>query len=254
MRSIVGVVALAAMVAGCQVRVVTDVQVATDGGGVATLRIVADDELRDLLEDAGVDLRAGLADAAAGASWSASPVDRPDATGVVLRTEFDTPEQLGQRVEALSAGLTDDDGALLRDVELSRTDDGGYAFTAAAGLDPPRILGALPLSTEPTGLVQDPAVGPAAFDGEALGELLAASDGRLATAELRLTTPTVPDAPGAEVDGSTATWELPVDGLATVTAMAPPVPVSTSTVLLVAAVVAAVVVGLFGIRLARRRG
>ena len=250
---VVLVTLLAVLVAGCQLRVTTDVAVEPDGSGEVTLTVVVDDELRDALVDADVDLRAGLEEAADGADWRATPVEEPDATGVRLSTSFAEPAELTDRVEALTAGLAADDGALLRDVVLSRTEDGGYAFAAEAGIDPPRVLGTLPLPSGTTGVVED-GDEPPPLDGEALGELLAAAGDRYAVAELRVSMPTVPDAPGAVVEGTSATWTLPVDGLGAVVATAPPVPVQTRTALVVAAAAGGLLLGVFAVRAARRRG
>lgn len=246
------VAVLATVLAACQVRVTTDVEVDPDGGGEAVVTIVADDELWDALVDAGLDPRSGIDEAAAGADWSVRPVDRPDATGVELSTTFTDPGELGERVDALTAGLGADDGALLRGVSLSRTEDGGYAFEADAGLDPPRILGTLPLPSPPTAGAEGDEP-PPVFDGDALGELLAREGDRYAVAELRLRLPTVPEAPGAVVEGTSATWSLPVDGLAPVSASAPPVPVQSTTAVVVAAVAGGLLVVAFAVRATRRR-
>lgn len=240
------------LLAGCQVRVSTDVTVAADGSGDVALRLVVDDELRDALVAEGVDLREGLREAA-GATWTVAPVDREDATGVELRTTFADEDELGERVDALMAGLAADDGALLRDVRLTRSEDGGYVFNADAGLDPPRILGVLPLPSATTGVVADADGAPAAFDGDALGDLLAASGDRYAVAELRVTMPTVPVADGATVERTSATWELPVDGLTAVSATAPPVPVQGTTGVVAAAGLGGLLVGAFAVRALRRR-
>ena len=198
------------------------------------------------------------------------------------RTSFAEPSELTARLEALTAGLAPDDGAVLRDVVLTRTEDGGYEFRADAGLDPPRILGTLPLPSAPTSVVPDPtgddatapdgdsagdpdgasseqdaagaATEPPPFDGDALGELLEAAGDRYAVAELRVSLPTVPVAPDATVEGTSATWTLPVDGLTTVTATAPPVPVETRTALVIAGGVAGLLLGAFVLRMLRTRG
>lgn len=237
------VACLALVLAGCQVRVATDVVVDVDGGGTASMRIVVDEELAEALEQAEVDLQAGLDEAAAGADWDVEPVDGEDGTGVELQTSFDTPEELAERVAALSASLTEEDGALLRDVELTRTEDGGYEFTATAGIDPPRIVGSLPL--DPDAEVR--------FDGEALSAALAEGGSELARHDLRVTFPTVPVAEGATVETTSATWTLPNNELATVEASAPPLPLDRRIVLLGAAGVAAALVAAFAVRIVRRR-
>lgn len=236
------VAALAVLLGGCQLRVATDIVVDVDGGGTATLRIVADEELAATLEEAEAEVLDGLDAAAEGADWAATPITDDDGVGVELRTTFATPQQLGERVAELSAALTADDGALLRDVELSRTEDGGYAFTATGGIDPPRIVGSLPLEE-----------GPVRFDGDDLAAALEEGGQELARHDLRVTFPTVPVAPDAEVTTTAATWALPNHELATVTATAPPLPVDRQLVLFGAAGLGAALIAAFAVRLVRRQ-
>jgi len=243
--SLVAVALVALALAGCQLRVATDIVVEVDGSGTASMRIVVDEELAETLAEAEVDLQQGLDDAAAGADWEARPLEGADGTGVELRTSFATPEELGERVAELSAALTEDDGALLRDVELRRTEDGGYAFSASAGIDPPRIVGSLPLDEGSEGAVR--------FDGDDLAAALEEGGEELARADLRVTFPTVPVAEGATVETTAATWNLPNHELATVSATAPPLPVDRTFVLLAAAGVGAALLAAFAVRLVRRR-
>ncbi len=236
----------ALLLGGCQLRVATDVVVDVDGGGSATVRVLADEELAAALEEAEVDLLDGLDEAAEGADWSATPITGEDGIGVELRTDFTTPDELGTRVAELSAALTADDGALLQDVALRRTEDGGYEFTARAGIDPPRIVGSLPLDD-----------GPVRFDGEDLAAALEAGGEDVARHDLRVTFPTVPvpeeGADRATVDTTAVTWSLPNHELATVGATAPPLPVDRQVVLLAAAGVGAALLAAFGVRRLRRR-
>ena len=46
------VAVVAVVLSGCQLRIATDVVVEVDGSGSATMRIVADQELADTLEEA----------------------------------------------------------------------------------------------------------------------------------------------------------------------------------------------------------
>lgn len=236
---------VAVVLTGCQLRVATDIVVEVDGSGTASMRIAVDEELAETLAAAEVDLRRGLAEAAAGADWEARALDGADGTGVELRTSFATPAELGERVAELSAALTEDDGALLRDAELRRTEDGGYAFSARAGIDPPRIVGSLPLDEGTDGAVR--------FDGEDLAAALEEGGDELARADLRVTFPTVPEAEDATIESTAATWHLPNHELTTVTATAPPPPVDRTFVLLAAAGVGTAVLAAFAVRLVRRR-
>lgn len=243
--------ALVVLLGGCQLRVATDIVVEVDGSGRASVRLVVDEELAGALEEAEVDPFEGLDAVAEGADWEVARLDGEDGTGVELTTRFATPDELGQRVAELSAGLTDDDGALLRDVELVLTEDGGYEFTATAGIDPPRIIGSMPLEEGADGADGDEAG--VRFDGEDLAAALEEGGDELARHDLRVTFPTVPESPGATVETTSATWQLPNHELATVQATAPPLPVDRRLVLLAAAGVAAAVVAAFAVRLVRRR-
>lgn len=246
-RASLPVVVLAALaLAGCQLRVATDIVVEVDGSGTASMRIVVDEELAETLAEAEVDLRQGLDEAAAGADWEARALDGADGTGVELRTSFANPEELGERVAELSAALTEDDGALLRDVELRRTEDGGYAFSARAGIDPPRIVGSLPLD-------EGGSEGAVRFDGDDLAAALDEGGDEVARADLRVTFPTVPVAEDATIETTAATWSLPNHELVTVSATAPPLPVDRTLVLLAAAGVGAALLAAFAVRLVRRR-
>lgn len=241
------------LLTGCQVRVATDIVVQVDGSGSAALRIVVDEELAATLEEADVDLQQGLEEAAAGADWSARVLDGEDGTGVELTTSFDRPEQLGLRVDALFAGLDTDDGALLRDVELSLTEDGGYEFSARAGLLPPRVVGSLPLAQDGATSGDDEGTAPPRFDGDDLAAALEEGGDEVARADLRVTFPTQPTSPEGEVVSTSTTWALPNHELASVSASAPPLPLERRVVLYVAIGLGAALLAAFLVRMTRRR-
>ena len=204
---------LLVVLSGCQLRVATDVLVERDGGGRVELTLVVDHELRDLLAEAGQDEALELGPAAEGAAWTVEDVEEPGATGVRLSTSFDEPAGLGDAVDALLAGLEPDDGAVLRDVTLSRDADGGYRLALRAGIEPPAVVGTAP---------QDPSV--PRFDGDDLARLLAERGAEAARADLRVTFPTPPtvEVGSGSVEGTTATIALPNDRLSEVVVTAPP--------------------------------
>lgn len=204
---------LLVLLAGCQLRVATDVLVERDGGGQVELTLVVDDELRDLLREAGEDPAAGLGSGAQGAAWTVEVVEEPDATGVRLSTSFAEPAGLGDAVDALLSGLEPDDGAVLRDVRLSRDAEGGYRLALRAGIEPPAVVGTAP---------EDPSA--PRFDGDDLARLLAERGAEVARADLRVTFPTSPtvEVGSGTIEGTTVTVALPNDRLAEVVVTAPP--------------------------------
>ncbi|MBW3621200.1 MAG: hypothetical protein KY461_13225 [Actinobacteria bacterium] len=197
-RRLLSALVLAVLASGCQLSLATDIGIAADGSGTLEVAVAVDGELEQLLDDAGVDLSLGLADADAAASdWELEELDRDDGREVRLRTTFDEPGQLAARVEELHAGLDDADPAVLSDVELRVDDEGRVAFRADAGLR-------LPTTTGATG-------DGVTFDIEDLEELLRREGGAAARYDLRLTLPGRPVAHDADARrGRTLTWTLPI--------------------------------------------
>lgn len=199
-------VLLAVLTSACQLSLATDVGVAADGSGTLEVAVAIDDELATLLDDAGVDLTLGFAEADAAASDWELEESAPDGGRTVrLRTTFDEPEELGRRVEELHAGLGEDDPAVLDEVHLQVDDEGRVDFVADAGLR-------LPTTTGATG-------DGVTFDAEDLADLLAREGGAAARYDLRLTLPGRPIAHDADARrGRTLTWTLPIGELRSVRA------------------------------------
>lgn len=197
-RRIVSLLLLSLLAAACQLRIGADVTVAADGSGTLELLVAMDAELAELLDDAGVDLQAGFAEAAAAApSWELEHDDTAEGREFRFATPFEDPAELTRLVEDLHAALDPEDGRLLRSVELHQTSDGAIVFEAVAGLVPPSTVGA-------TGSEVD-------IDGEDLRRLLEERGHELARYDLRVTLPADPVSSDAdEVDGRTLVWHLPV--------------------------------------------
>lgn len=186
------------VVAGCQLRLGADVVIAADGSGRFELIVAMDEELTELLDDAGVDLEEGFVEARSAApTWEVERVT--DGPGRELRfaTSFDDPDELAGLVEELHGALDEEDAHLLQAVDVRRTEDGAVSFEALAGLVPPSTVGA-------TGSGVD-------VDGDDLQQLLRERGDELVRYDLRVTLPAEPVSSDAdEVDGRTLTWHLPV--------------------------------------------
>lgn len=201
---------LAVLLAGCQVRVATSVDVGADGSGRLELLVALDEELSTSLAADEVDPFAGIADLGEGWTVDREEVDGGDALRV--RTSFASPAELTSRVEELNAGLDEEDPAVLEDVSLTVAEDGRATFAARAGLRPPSSTGIEAAGLQP--------------DGDALQRLLEERGDELVRTELRVTLPgpileaSGPADGGDEptVDGRTVTWDLPPTGLVEVSA------------------------------------
>lgn len=188
------VAVLAVVLAGCRVDVTTAVDVAADGSGTLAVTVQLDAETASTLTALGLSLRP-----AAVAGWESEETVGDDVHEVVLTTSFASPDELATRVGELSAGLDDEDPAVLTDVTLVVTDDGAATFDGMAGLRLPSSAGA-------------------EAAGWPTAEELADLAGEV-TASLEVTMPgTIEVSNATLVDGRTATWDLPVGSLQPVTA------------------------------------
>lgn len=207
---LVAVLALALALPACRLAVTADVVVGRDGGGELALAFRLDRELRDLLEDAGVEPLAGLDDVAVSApDWTVERVvGEDDVLELRLSRRFADPGELGRLVEELHSGLGDGNGALLREVELTMDSSGGTTFRADAGVVLPATAGASGDGVS--------------FTGDDLAELLRERDGLLRY-DLRLALPgPVTSHDADEVVDGVLVWHLPVGRVVPVSATAAP--------------------------------
>jgi hypothetical protein len=223
-------VAVATLLAGCRVDVTTAVEVAADGSGDLAITVAVDAETAADLAAVGLSLRPPAV-----AGWQSEESSTDEAHTVVLTTSFDSAPELSARVAELGEGLDEEDPAVLRDVVLDVADDGGAQFDGTAGLLLPSSAGA------------DAAGFPSAEELRAM-----ATD---VTATLVVTLPgTVTTSNATTVDGSTATWDLPVGSMVAVSAVSePPSFWQQGWVPWAAGVVAAVLVLVLVARLRARR-
>lgn len=224
------VLATALLLAGCRVDVVTEVDVEPDGSGDLAITVDVDAETATNLAAVGVSLRPPAV-----AGWQSDEITSDDGVRVVLATTFATAGELSERVAELGEGLDDEDPAVLRDLALTVADDGSAQFDAVAGLLLPSSAGA------------DAAGFPSADE---LRELAADM-----TATLVVTLPgSVSSSNATSVDGTTATWDLPVGSMVAVTAVGDaPALWQQGWVPWAAAIAAAVVVLALLVALRRRR-
>jgi hypothetical protein len=208
---------LAVLLAGCRLGIGAEVEVERDGSGTAAVAFDLDPELLDELDELGVDPTAELTAAASQVpEWDLiRTVDEDGSLQVTLTREAVDPDALTEAFEELTAGLTDDDPALLVDLDLAVDDEGAATLSGSAQLRPP--------------------VGP----GVVLDDEAAATefDARVAEAVDAVLTVTLPgpieDDDADEVDGSTLTWRLPVGQERSVMATSAPPPWWSGTWLLV---------------------
>lgn len=228
---------VALAVSACQVRVGTDVSVAEDGSGRMAVTIALDEELASSLATDDFDPFAGLEDLPDG--WS---VERSDADGGLTATvsaDFEDPAGLAARVSQLGEGVDDEDPLLFDDVELAVAADGSASFRGRAGFRPPSSTG-----LEGVGVT---------FDGDDLQAMLSERGDEVMRVDLRVSMPgPVVDSDADEVDGSTATWHLPVTELVEVRAASDP-PVDRTWWVVGGAAAAGLVLGFLLVGVFRRR-
>lgn len=231
---------LSLLVAACQLRIGTDVTLTADGSGDLVLVVAMDEELTEVLADAGVDVTAGLDQLRAAApSWEIESDTGGPGRQLTFTTHFDDPDELVRLIEDLHASLGPEDGRLLQAVDVHRSADGAVTFEAMAGLVPPTTVGA-------TGSGVD-------IDGDDLRRLLEERGHELARYDLRVTLPADPVSTDAdEVDGRTLVWHLPVGEQRLVSARSA-VPRETTWLLVAGIALAAFLVALLTVAGVRRR-
>lgn len=230
--------ALAVLASACQVRVGTEVAIGRDGDGRLAVTIALDEELLASLDADDLDPFAGLDELPA--PWTLERGAADGGEAVTVSAPFDDSAGLAQRVADLQDGLDGEDPVLLDDLVLEVADDGSATFSGRAGFRPPSSTG---LDGE----------GVIAFDGDALTALLEARGDEVMRVDLRVTLPgPIVDGNADEVDGSTATWQLPTTELAEVRAVGDP-PVDRTWWVVASAAVLGLVLGLVATGLRRRR-
>jgi len=211
--------ACALTLAGCRLGVTGQLTVERDGSGVVGLVLALDRDAVARLDELELDPFAELTAAAVDADgWQVSRSGDEGGVTVRLAHAAPDPQSMTDALRELTAGLSDDDPALLVDLDLEVAADGAARLDGTAGLRPPTTSGALRDG--------DP-VGPA---GEELAALV--DDAVTATLEVGLPGPVAQHDADAATGGGlfatsatqTLTWDLPVGDVRAVTARsdAPP--------------------------------
>jgi hypothetical protein len=186
------------LLTGCRLDLAAEADVAATGGGTVSMAAGFDAELLDRLDELGVDPTAELEAAATSVpGWETSRRTREDGgLEVTVTRAVDQLGDIGDAFRELSAGLTEADPALLIDIELTPTDDGGTEVTGRAAFRPPASAGISLDGVE---------VGP---DGQELAALVADA----VNAQLRIRFPgTVEVHDGDRLEARTVSWELTDD-------------------------------------------
>jgi hypothetical protein len=208
-RSAVAVATCLVLLAGCRLDLAAEAVVDTDGGGTVSVAAGFDAELLQQLDELGVDPTAELeAVASSTPGWEAVRVLRDDGgLEVVASRAAETAADIGGAFRELSAGLSDQDPALLIDLEVTRDDEGATAVSGRAELRAPTTAGVS---------LDGVAMGP---DERRLAELVATSvDAQL---RIRLPGPVVAH-DGDRLEDRTVVWDLPSDQAVDVRAEAEP--------------------------------
>lgn len=232
------VAVLAVLASACQVRVGAEVAVGRDGDGRLAVTIALDEELLASLDADDLDPFAGLE--ALPEPWSLERGAADGGEAVTVSAPFEDPSGLAQRVADLQDGLDDEDPILLDDLALEVADDGSATFSGLAGFRPPSSTG-----FDGEGVV--------AFDGDALAALLEERGDEVMRIDLRVTLPgPIVDGNADEVDGATATWQLPTTELVQVRAVGDP-PVDRTWWVVAGAAVLGLLLGVVVTGMVRRR-
>lgn len=199
---VVAVLTAALLLSACQVRLASDLGVNPDGSGTLTVTVAIDQELWESLTADDFDPFAGLTPLTE-AGWTSEAEADDGGQRLEIRTDFTSPADLAAKVAELHEGLDEEDPRILADPVLE-VDDDRASLSLRAGLVPPTSTG-----IEGDGI---------RFDGEDLAALLAERGDEVFRYDLRVTMPgPIESSDADEVDGRSATWHLPADGMRDVT-------------------------------------
>jgi hypothetical protein len=188
---------LVVLLAGCRLDVTGELTIDRGGRADATVELAVDEATLAELDALGVDPTAELTAAASRASAWQVTRERPEEGGLAVRLTRPSADAAAaaDAFRELTAGLSNDDPALVVDLEVEVDDEGAVRLEGTAGFRPPATPGAS-IDGEP--------VGPDAAE-------LAALTAEAVTARLVVRVPgTFVEHDADEVDGRTATWELAV--------------------------------------------
>jgi LPXTG-motif cell wall-anchored protein len=192
---------------GCRLDLTAAADLDRDGTGTASLAVRMDDALLDELDALAIDPTIEVTAAASKSdAWTLErTVDDQQAITILLTTTFDDPAQIGAAFRDLSSGLSDRDPGLFVDVEVAQTEDGGSTIDGSVGFRAPESAGVV-VDGEP--------LGPSAAELEELTS-------RAVVPRLQLTMPgPVVTHDADDVAGRTVTWDIPIGGSRTVSAVA----------------------------------
>jgi hypothetical protein len=188
---------LVVLLAGCRLDVTGELTIARDGRADATVELAVDESTLAELDALGVDPTAELTAAVSQAPGWEVTRERPEDGGLAIRLTRPSVDAAAaaDAFRELTAGLTDDDPALVVDLEVEVDDEGAVQLQGTAGFRPPATAGA-------------------SIDGDPVGpdeDELAALTAEAVTARLVVRVPgTFVEHDADEIDGRTAVWELAV--------------------------------------------
>lgn len=236
----VAIMALAFLSAGCQLQLAVDVAISPGGAGTLELAVGLDEELLELLTDAGFDPTLGLDELDESApDWRVEQIEGDDGLTLAFETEFDDPDDFDRVLEDFRRAGGARDAALFDQLDISVQEDGAVVFSGRAGLRLPESAGAEGAGVE--------------FDGEDLAALMEERGDEFVRYDLRVTLPAEPVSHDGDArEGNSVTWDLPVGEFRAVEARSAPIP--DRTWLLVAAVaLLAAAIGAVAVWWTRRR-
>lgn len=235
------VLALVSMAAvGCRLDLTAGAELHGNGTGAATLAIRMDDALLTELDELAIDPTIEITAAAGEADgWTIErTVDDEDAITILLATEVTDPAELGEVFRDLTSGLGEDDPGLFVDIEVVMTADGAATMDGTVAFRAPRTAGVL-------------------VDGEPFGpdaDGLQALTAEVVVPRLELTLPgSVVAHDGDALDGRTVAWDVPIDEVRNVSAVAESPAIYQEAWVWLAVSGALIVLGTLVLMLRRRR-
>lgn len=233
--SLVTIAFLSLALMGCELRLAVDIDVDRTGAGTFDVAVELDGDLTRTLEDAGVDVLAGLDELREAATGWVIEDGRTDDGGIELRMSaaFDDPSEFQRLADSFHAALDEEDPRIFEALRMDRRRDGSVAVSGHVGLILPASPGVRGEAVE--------------IDEDEVERLLEEQGDDAIAYDVRVTLPhELEETDADEVVDRSAVWRAPVGEMRAIAAVSEPAGWPRAFILvgigIAAAVAAAIVV------------
>jgi hypothetical protein len=209
--SLVSLALLSLALMGCELRLAVDIDVDRTGAGTFDVAVALDGDLTRILEDAGVEVLAGLDELRRAATGWEIEDARTDDGGIELRmsADFDDPSEFQRLADSLHGALDEEDPRIFEALRMEQRRNGSVAVSGHVGLLLPASPGVRGEAVE--------------FDEDEVERLLEEHGDDAIAYDVRVTLPhELEETDADEVVAQSAVWRAPVGEMRAISVVSAP--------------------------------